>query len=81
MFLQEQADVMVPCNPIELRGFEGEDYYIDNVCFSDITIRQPAVPADGKLTEMWFDDGITSGYGAILFKRSKNIRFDRLFIE
>lgn len=81
MFLQEQADVMVPCNPIELRGFEGEDYYIDNVCFSDITIRQPVVPADGKLTEMWFDDGITSGYGAILFKRSKNIRFDRLFIE
>ncbi|MCR5715683.1 MAG: glycoside hydrolase family 28 protein [Lachnospiraceae bacterium] len=81
MFLQEQEDVMVPCNPIELRGFEGEDYYIDHVSFTDITIKQPVIPADGKLTEMWFDDGITSGYGAILFKRSKHIRLDRIFIE
>ncbi len=81
MFLQEQADVMVPCNPIELRGFEGEDYFIDNVLFRNITVKQPIMPEDGKMTEMWFDDGITRGYGAILFPRSKNIRFENLVIE
>jgi polygalacturonase len=80
MNLQEMEDVLVPCNPIEFRGFEGEDYYIDNVSLENIHIKQPIVE-DLNYAKSWYDDGTTDGFGAVIFKRCKNINISNISVE
>ena len=72
MNLHEMENILVPCNPVEFRGFEGEGYYVDNVSLENIHIKQPIVE-DLNFAKSWYDDGSTDGFGGIILKRCKNI--------
>ncbi len=80
MNLHEMENILVPCNPIEFRGFEGEDYYVDDVSLENIHIKQPIVE-DLNFAKSWYDDGSTDGFGGIILKRCKNINVRNISVE
>lgn len=80
MNLHEMENILVPCNPIEFRGFEGEDYFVVNVSLENIHIKQPIVE-DLIFAKSWYDDGSTDGFGGIILKRCKNINVRNISVE
>ena len=72
--LNEQLREYFTCNPIELRGFDDEEHFIENVLLKNIRIVDQ--PADIGELDMWFDDGISRGHGAILVKNCRNVTIE-----
>ncbi len=72
--LNEQLREYFTCNPIELRGFEDEEHYLENVLLKNICLVEQ--PGDVKELDMWFDDGISRGHGAILVKNCRNVTIE-----
>lgn len=81
MHLHEQKEALEPCNPIELRGFDGEGNEIEDVLLKEIEIYKPVVP-EGGITERWYDDGTTDGYGNLVISKVKKLSMEQVdFID
>ncbi|MCR5033459.1 MAG: glycoside hydrolase family 28 protein [Lachnospiraceae bacterium] len=77
MHLHEQKETLEPCNPIEFRGFEGEGNEAEEIHLKNVTIYEPVMP-EGGMSEQWYDDGTTRGYGSILITKVKGLYMEGL---